>query len=317
MIPAVQARVFKAGSTTYFNSSLFFPRKMRADVFALYGFVRVADDLVDAIPQDAVGFARFVARYRAARVGTPAEDPIIDDFVALAQRLDFDPAWTDAFLASMEADLTKRIYRTEEEALEYIYGSAEVIGLFMAKIMRLPEESHPAARMLGRAMQFINFIRDVAEDTELGRRYLPLERGGAPLLALDWAQSDERQLLDALLVELLRAPRLDPLQAAAALDRAVKAEKRPAALKRVIEWAQKWLADLALASHAQPPRFFITQAEALRRQAAASESARILAFGRKAIQYKAQCEQPLNSRLLLEDFFLGFAALFRSDARRP
>ncbi len=182
MIPAVQARVFKAGSTTYFNSSLFFPRKMRADVFALYGFVRVADDLVDAIPQDAVGFARFVARYRAARVGTPAEDPIIDDFVALAQRLDFDSAWTDAFLASMEADLTKRIYRTEEEALEYIYGSAEVIGLFMAKIMRLPEESHPAARMLGRAMQFINFIRDVAEDTELGRRYLPLERGGAPLL---------------------------------------------------------------------------------------------------------------------------------------
>ena len=141
--------------------------------------------------------------------------------------------------------------------------------------------------------------------------------GGAPLLALDLAQSDERQLLDALLVELLRAPRLDPLQAAAALDRAVKAEKRPAALKRVIEWAQKWLADLALASHAQPPRFFITQAEALRRQAAASESARILAFGRKAIQYKAQCEQPLNSRLLLEDFFLGFAALFRSDARRP
>ena len=137
------------------------------------------------------------------------------------------------------------------------------------------------------------------------------------MLALDLAQSDERQLLDALLVELLRAPRLDPLQAAAALDRAVKAEKRPAALKRVIEWAQKWLADLALASHAQPPRFFITQAEALRRQAAASESARILAFGRKAIQYKAQCEQPLNSRLLLEDFFLGFAALFRSDARRP
>lgn len=70
------------------------------------------------------------------------------------------------------------------------------------------------------------------------RRYVGLAlAGGAPLLALDLAQSDERQLLDALLVELLRAPRLDPLQAAAALDRAVKAEKRPAALKRVIEWA--------------------------------------------------------------------------------
>ena len=185
---SVQGRVFKAGSTTYFNSSLFFPPAMRTEVFALYGFVRVADDLVDAVPQDSVGFARFVARYRAALVGTPAENPIIDDFVALAKRLEFDPAWTDAFLASMESDLTKRFYRTEEEALEYIYGSAEVIGLFMAKIMRLPKESHHAARMLGRAMQFINFIRDVAEDTGLGRRYLPLERGGERLLEVadDW-----------------------------------------------------------------------------------------------------------------------------------
>ena len=182
MTTAVQAQVFKAGSTTYFNSSLFFPPKMRAEVFALYGFVRVADNLVDAVPQDAVGFARFVARYRAALAGRPAEDPIIDDFVELARRLEFDPAWTDAFLASMEADLKKRIYRTEAEVLEYIYGSAEVIGLFMAKIMRLPAESHRAARMLGRAMQFINFIRDVAEDTGLGRRYLPLERDGVPLL---------------------------------------------------------------------------------------------------------------------------------------
>ena len=141
--------------------------------------------------------------------------------------------------------------------------------------------------------------------------------GGAPLLALDLAQSDERFLLDALVAELSRAPRFDPLQAAAALDRTVKAEKRPAALKRVIEWGQKWLADLALVSHAQSPRYFLAQTEVLRRQAAASEPTRILAFGRKAIQYKAQCDQPLNSRLLLEDFFLGFAVLFRSDARRP
>ena len=178
MTSQAQTQVFKAGSTTYFHSSLFFSPSMREEVFVLYAFVRVADNLVDATPQDAVGFARFLARYRAALVGTPAEDPVIDDFVALSKRLGFDPAWTDAFLASMEADLTKRFYRTQEEVLEYIYGSAEVIGLFMAKIMRLPEASYPAARMLGRAMQFINFIRDVAEDTELGRRYLPLEENG-------------------------------------------------------------------------------------------------------------------------------------------
>ena len=178
----VQAQVFKAGSTTYFNSSLFFPPAMRAEVFALYGFVRVADNLVDARPQDAASFARFVERYRAARAGTPAGDPIIDDFVALSRKLEFAPEWTEAFLDSMAADLTKRFYRTEAETLAYIYGSAEVIGLFMARVMRLPAEAQAAARMLGRAMQFINFIRDVAEDAGLGRRYLPLERGGRVLL---------------------------------------------------------------------------------------------------------------------------------------
>ena len=189
----VQARVFKAGSTTYFNSSLFFPPAMRAEVFALYGFVRVADNFVDAVPQEAEAFRRFMARYRAAWAGTPANDAIVDDFVALARRLEFDPAWTDAFLASMEADLTKRFYRTETEMLGYVYGSAEVIGLYMAKIMRLPAEARFAAQRLGRAMQVINFIRDAAEDAGLGRRYLPLERDGRRLLDVpdDWMPSRE------------------------------------------------------------------------------------------------------------------------------
>ena len=189
----IQAQVFKAGSTTYFNSSLFFPPAMRTEVFALYGFVRVADNFVDAIPQEAEAFRRFVARYRAAWAGTPADDAIIDDFTALARRLEFDPAWTDAFLASMEADLNQRFYRTEAEMLEYVYGSAEVIGLYMAKIMRLPAEAQFAAQRLGRAMQVINFIRDAAEDAGLGRRYLPLERDGARLLDVpdDWLPSRE------------------------------------------------------------------------------------------------------------------------------
>ena len=212
MPPAVQEQVFKAGSTTYFNSSLFFPPAMRADVFALYGFVRVADNFVDAVPQQADAFAAFVARYRAAMTGTPANDVLIDDFVALSQRLAFDPAWTDAFLASMTADLTQKFYQTEAQTLAYIYGSAEVIGLFMARIMRLPEAAHGAAQRLGRAMQFINFIRDAAEDTAMGRRYLPLERDGVRLLDVpddwlptrDWAQANPGQWTSFLKGHLAR-----------------------------------------------------------------------------------------------------------------
>lgn len=168
-------RVFRGGSKTYFNSSLFFPRHVRTDVFALYGFVRVADNYVDSVPQDADGFYRFRDAYRRAIAGTPAGDEIIDPFVELARRRRFAPEWTEAFLRSMELDLSKRTYHSLEETLEYIYGSAEVIGLYMARILELPDAALDAAMMQGRAMQFINFIRDVAEDNSFGRTYLPLE----------------------------------------------------------------------------------------------------------------------------------------------
>lgn len=135
---------------------------------------------------------------------------------------------------------------------------------------------------------------------------------GAPFLALELSNSGERLLLDSLLEQVSRGPGLDPLAAAANVDRLVKAEKRPVPLKRALDWAQKWLFDLALASQGLPPRFFLGQAAQLQRLAQTSDLRRILAFNRKALQYKAQCEQPLNSRLFLEDFFLGYARIFGS-----
>lgn len=173
--------IFRRGSKTYFNSSVFFPAHVRRDVFLLYAFVRTADDYVDAIPQDGAGFRAFRASYaQALASGVPSGDLVIDSFLDLARRKAFAPAWTTAFLDSMEADLDKSRYDSLEETLTYIYGSAEVIGLFMAAIMDLPREAWPAARALGRSMQYINFIRDVAEDNTLGRRYLPLGDSGLP-----------------------------------------------------------------------------------------------------------------------------------------
>ena len=183
----VQEAVFRKGSRTYFTSSLFFPAGVRADVAVLYGFVRTADDFVDATPQDPAGFRQFRTRYASALAGTPAGDAIIDDFVQLMSRRRFDPAWVEAFLDAMEADLSKRTYDSLEETLGYIYGSAEVIGLFMARILDLPESAWTAARLLGRAMQYINFIRDVDEDRRLGRRYLPVAH--TPLPSLDAASA--------------------------------------------------------------------------------------------------------------------------------
>ena len=189
-VGSVHYETFRNGSKTYFNSSRFFPEDVRQDVFALYGFVRTADDFVDRVPQDRDGFTRFVSRYRAALDGHRSGDPIIDGFVELAHRKQFDPAWTDAFLQSMASDLDVSRHETIEESLAYIYGSAEVIGLFMARIMDLEPEAEHAACMLGRAMQFINFIRDIAEDNRYGRVYLPISE--STLTSLSEAEAREK-----------------------------------------------------------------------------------------------------------------------------
>ena len=187
----IHRQVFKAGSKTYFNSSLFFPRAVRDEVSVLYAFVRVADNYVDSQPQDREGFFRFRENYRRAMAGTPADNPIIDPFVELSKLRDFDPAWTEAFLTSMEMDLEKTDYDHIDETLTYIYGSAEVIGLYMTRLMRLPPEAEQAAKMLGRSMQYINFIRDIDEDISLGRRYLPLE--GSALTSLKEEETGSKQ----------------------------------------------------------------------------------------------------------------------------
>jgi phytoene synthase len=188
----IQQEIFKRGSKTYFNSSRFFPPEARRDVTVLYGFVRKADDFVDAVPQDGDGFERFADDYRRAREGAASGDAVIDAFVELERRRGFDAAWADAFLASMRMDTEKSRYESLDETLTYIYGSAEVIGLFMSRIMELPREAEYPARMLGRAMQYINFIRDIAEDLELGRRYLPLEEGELVELSQAEAQRHPR-----------------------------------------------------------------------------------------------------------------------------
>ncbi len=165
--------LFRQGSTTYFYSSLFFPTKIRKNVFILYAFVRKADNFVDQNPQDKIGFYDFKKRFERAWQGKKSNDIVIESFVYLAKEKQFEKAWIDAFLDSMEMDLIKRVYQTMDETLEYIYGSAEVIGLFMAKILGLVDRSFEFAKQLGRAMQYINFIRDIHEDNSLNRLYFP------------------------------------------------------------------------------------------------------------------------------------------------
>jgi phytoene synthase len=182
--------IFQNGSKTYYNSSRLFPKKVRRDVFTLYAFVRVADNLVDDQPVMPDEFYAFRERWRAAEAGTPAGDWVIDPFVELSHRRGFDRQWTEDFLAAMETDLHAQPCDTLDAVLRYTWGSAEVIGLFMVRILGLPEASRETACLMGRSMQFINFLRDVAEDQTLGRRYLPLGDSGLKDLSPATAEAD-------------------------------------------------------------------------------------------------------------------------------
>ena len=177
-------QTFKKGSKTYFYSSLFFPKHIRIKVFILYAFVRTFDNFVDAIPQEEKEYFAFKELYLKAKKDGIAEDtpPIIAHFVELEKEQNFPREWVDDFFNSMELDLHKKEYNTLDETINYCRGSAEAIGLFMSSILGLSEKAYPAAIMLGRAMQHINFIRDIAEDITLGRRYIPLEGSSLPSL---------------------------------------------------------------------------------------------------------------------------------------
>lgn len=199
--------IFRKGSRTYFYSSLFFPTHIRREVFILYGFVRKTDNYVDVMPQNREGFYEFKRKYYQAKSGKETGDVVIDSFVQLAKRKRFEDEWVDAFLHSMELDLTKTRYETLDEVLQYIYGSAEVIGLMMAKIIGLPKESFEYAKHLGRAMQYINFIRDIAEDLELGRVYFPqidLQQHGLENLTFDHVKNHNEQFTRFIQTQLDR-----------------------------------------------------------------------------------------------------------------
>lgn len=178
-----EREIFKKGSTTFFVSSLFFPREVKKDVFDLYSFVRVADDYVDQVPANAEAFYNLRSLWTKAvtssnfntnwKASDSIYEMVVKNMLRVAQRRNFDLAWVDSFLDAMQSDLTHKPYQTLDETLRYIYGSGEVIGLMMAKIMGLTNEAAEAAKLQGRALQFINFIRDIQEDNDLGRSYFP------------------------------------------------------------------------------------------------------------------------------------------------
>ena len=177
--------IFKKGSTTYYFSSKFFPKKVREDIFKLYSFVRVADNYVDEKPYNHKALIDLEDLYKKNVHSadfdfniSSAEDinlMVIKNILYLRKKYNFKDEWIFAFFHSMKQDISPQPYETLNDSLHYVYGSADVIGLMMSKILSLPDKALPFAEAQGRAMQWINFIRDIKEDNALGRCYFPQE----------------------------------------------------------------------------------------------------------------------------------------------
>lgn len=143
-----------------------------------------------------------------------------------------------------------------------------------------------------------------------GGRWLALA-GGAPRLAAELAGSGQRSLLDALLGQLQKGRQIDPIAAATQIEKTLKADKSGAlSMKRTVEWLQKWSADLALAAEGLPPRYFQADGATIGQLAAISSTIKIINFNRLLVKFKAQSEHPLNLRLVLEELFFAYRALY-------
>ena len=172
----------RRAGTTYYWSSLVLPRFTRHHVWALYAFCRYADDIVDDLggaPVEARerALADYGDRFFADLAAGRSDHPVLRAVVHTVRAYGHDPDMFRRFLASMAMDLSVDRYATWDDLLAYMDGSAAVIGEMMLPILEPPDPAAALgpARALGLAFQLTNFLRDVAEDLDRGRVYLPQE----------------------------------------------------------------------------------------------------------------------------------------------
>jgi phytoene synthase len=167
---------------TYFLATLLLPKAKRPFVHALYGFARYADEIVDdlaselSVEEKAEALSTWGNTVLADLKKGTSDDHVGRALIDTVKRFDIPHEHFEAFLHSMTMDLTVQEYETYEDLLEYVYGSAAVIGLEMVPILGpLHNDAYEAAKKLGIAFQLANFIRDVDEDLDRGRVYLPIK----------------------------------------------------------------------------------------------------------------------------------------------
>jgi phytoene synthase len=192
-------RLHRRHGRTYYLATRLLPAGKRRHVHALYGFTRYADDIVDEmsdrpVPVRAARLGAWHRSFLAGLDGEPVDEPILPAVLDTIATYELDRSDFASFLRSMTDDLTVATYDTYDDLLEYMEGSAAVIGTMMLPILGPPDPvaAREPARQLGLAFQLTNFIRDVAEDLDRDRIYLPL----ADLARFGLSPDDLRKRVD-------------------------------------------------------------------------------------------------------------------------
>ena len=168
-------------STSFSMATKMLSNSIRQDIYNIYGFVRLADEIVDSFhdyDKEAL-FILFEADLESALLNKISLNPILNSFQHTYHTYGIDREMVDAFMNSMRQDLHKTVYHTEEEYKNYIYGSADVVGLMCLKVFvngntERYDTLKQTAMALGSAFQKVNFLRDLkADHDELNRTYFP------------------------------------------------------------------------------------------------------------------------------------------------
>jgi phytoene synthase len=173
--------VTKRYSTSFSLAVKMLSTSIRTDIYNIYGFVRFADEIVDSFHEydKAQLLVNFEKDYYLSKELGISLNPILNSFQQTVSKYKIPDDMVQAFLKSMKADLFKTEYQTKAEYDEYIYGSADVVGLMCLKVFvngnnEMYEELKDAAMRLGSAFQKVNFLRDLKDDFELlNRSYFP------------------------------------------------------------------------------------------------------------------------------------------------
>jgi len=173
--------VTQSYSTSFSLATKMLSKAIRQDIYNIYGFVRFADEIVDTFHDynKEELFNNFVSDLELSLTNKISLNPILNSFQHTYHKYNIDKKLVDAFLKSMRLDLHKQEYLTEQEFKDYIYGSADVVGLMCLKVFvkgdqQKYNELKDSAMSLGSAFQKVNFLRDLKADFEdLSRSYFP------------------------------------------------------------------------------------------------------------------------------------------------